>query len=159
MKRLLAAGFPDIAQVCRVFRDGEAGRRHQPEFTMIEWYRRDFDLDAMMSETERLLSSLLGERCSMPRRCASATGMPFVHMPVSTLLKQTSRRSPSARMRIATYARRLGSDRDAWLDLTMLNNVAPAFDKRRLTSVFTIRPARRRLPALNPVRRWHCGPL
>ena len=48
MKRLLAAGYPDIFSICRVFRDGEAGQRHQPEFTMLEWYRREFGLSAIV---------------------------------------------------------------------------------------------------------------
>ena len=48
MKRLLAAGYPDIYSICRVFRDGESGKRHLPEFTMAEWYRLRFDLDAIV---------------------------------------------------------------------------------------------------------------
>jgi elongation factor P--(R)-beta-lysine ligase len=59
MKRLLAAGSGDIYQVCKVFRDEEQGRWHNPEFTMIEWYRLGFDDAALMDEVEALLKGML----------------------------------------------------------------------------------------------------
>jgi lysyl-tRNA synthetase class 2 len=59
MKRLLASGSGDIYQVCKVFRDAERGRWHNPEFTMIEWYRLGLDDAALMSEVEGLAAELL----------------------------------------------------------------------------------------------------
>jgi lysyl-tRNA synthetase class 2 len=59
MKRLLAAGSGDIYQICRVFRDAERGRWHNPEFTMIEWYRVGLDDAALMDEVEALIGRLL----------------------------------------------------------------------------------------------------
>ncbi|MEX1266431.1 MAG: amino acid--tRNA ligase-related protein, partial [Woeseia sp.] len=59
MKRLLCAGWPDIFQICKVFRDGEIGRRHQPEFTMVEWYRLNVKLWEMMQHTADFIAGLL----------------------------------------------------------------------------------------------------
>ncbi len=59
MKRLLAADTGDIYQICRVFRDGELGRWHQPEFTLFEWYRVGWDEEQLMGEVDSLLVMLL----------------------------------------------------------------------------------------------------
>jgi lysyl-tRNA synthetase class 2 len=58
MKRLLAAGYPRIFQVCHCWREGERGSRHIPEFTMLEWYRAGTDYDGLMEETEALIQSV-----------------------------------------------------------------------------------------------------
>jgi len=64
MKRLLASGYGDIFQIAKAFRHEEAGRYHNPEFTMIEWYRLGFDHFELMNEVAELLKAVLN--CPQP---------------------------------------------------------------------------------------------
>lgn len=67
MKRLLSAGSGSIFQICKAFRNEESGRFHNPEFTLLEWYRVGFDHFLLMDEMEQLLQLVLN--CGKARRC------------------------------------------------------------------------------------------
>ncbi len=58
MKRLLAAGYPDLFQICHCWRQGERGNRHLPEYTMLEWYRSGCDYQHLMDDCEQLMAEL-----------------------------------------------------------------------------------------------------
>ena len=84
MKRLLAAGYPRIFQVCHCWREGERGSRHIPEFTMLEWYHAGTNYQGLMDETEALIQIVarrLGRRGRLAyggRRIALASPWPRV---------------------------------------------------------------------------------
>ena len=138
MKRLLAAGSPDIYSICHVFRGAERGRRHLAEFTLVEWYRRGFTLSDIMDETAALFGTLArGAGHSPPPvlqlRYADAfrdaTG-------IDPLQAETGELAALARSHPGItagpeLAAALGDDHSAWLDLVASHLLVPSLPPDR----------------------------
>jgi lysyl-tRNA synthetase class 2 len=136
MKRLLAAGSGPIFQLARSFREGEAGRRHNPEFTLLEWYRPGFDHHRLMDEVEELLEALLGERFPAGGALRLTYAEAFRrHAGVDPFADPTERLADAARSAAGGQVPDLEGDRDAWLDLLMATAVEPGLDLERPTFV------------------------
>ncbi len=132
MKRLLAAGYPDIFSICRVFRDGECGRLHQPEFTMIEWYRHDYGLAEIITDTLDVIRAALGDRAPEQVRQFDYLGLFIEAVGVDP---QESSIDELARIAGADDSLRdsLGDERDDWLNLILSSRIVPGFAADQLT--------------------------
>ena len=133
LKRLLAAGFGDCYELGRVFRDGEAGARHNPEFTMLEWYRVGYDHRALILEAASLVDAAL-----------ALVGRKAHHVEVSyhELYRQRLGLDPHTsserEMRAALgdiVIDPTGLTRDDWLDLLMTHRLQPSFPADQLLAV------------------------
>ncbi len=128
MKRLLAAGSGPIWQLCRAFRDGEAGRRHNPEFTILEWYRTGWDHHRLMDEVDELLGVVLGTRRGLRLTFAEAfqehAGLDPHRAPADQLRDR-------AHELLGTELPALGQDRDGWLQLLFSRVLEPALGRGR----------------------------
>jgi lysyl-tRNA synthetase class 2 len=137
MKRLLAAGCGDIWQIGRVYRDDELGRWHNPEFTMIEWYRLGMDHHSLMSDVERLINAALpsakqfdrAERMTYRDAVQLHAGVDALEDPTAVFVA----RLESANIDVP---RDLHTDRDACLDLIMSTLVGPHLGQERLTFIY-----------------------
>jgi elongation factor P--(R)-beta-lysine ligase len=148
MKRLLAAGSGDIYQICHVVRALERGRLHNAEFTLIEWYRVGFPLDALMSEVEALVRELLGRPRAFPAAERLSYREAFVHA-----LALDPFTAPVAQL--AEHARRAGfhgtaTDRDELLELLMGTVVGPQLGQDGLTFVHAYPASQAALARLDP---------
>lgn len=127
MKRLLAAGSGAIFQLCKAFRADEVGRYHNPEFTLLEWYRPGFTLDQLIDETETLVRSLAGlfgrtqgltaQRISYREAFQQALGL-------DPLLASDRALAAMARQHVPGAPDEW--DRDGWLNLLMASVVEPS---------------------------------
>ena len=135
MKRLLADGYPDIYSICRVFRDGESGRHHLPEFTMIEWYRHSMRLDTIIADTLRLIAVVL-ERPELATGVSSRDySSCFVDCVAIDPFAASIEELADAVTADEQLRTSLGDDRDAWLDLIMATKIAPQFASNTLSVV------------------------
>jgi lysyl-tRNA synthetase class 2 len=134
LKRLLAAGFGDCYELGRVFRDGEAGGRHNPEFTMLEWYRIGWDHRQLIHETAALVNTalaLVGRKAALKQVSYHALYREQLGINAATASVEDLRAAlgdvvidPS------------GLTRDDWLDLLMTHRLQPSFPTDQLLALY-----------------------
>ncbi|WP_336034983.1 EF-P lysine aminoacylase EpmA [Acinetobacter bereziniae] len=125
MKRLLASGSGAIYQICKVFRDDEHGRKHNSEFTMLEWYRPHFSLKDLMFEVTDLLNVVLAERFGDVRPTVLSYKHAFIDRLDLNPLKATLSELKDASHRVGINLD-LGDDRLAYIDLLFSHMVEPS---------------------------------
>jgi lysyl-tRNA synthetase class 2 len=133
LKRLLAAGVGDCYELGRVFRNGEAGRRHNPEFTMLEWYRIGWDHLGLIEETVALVQAAL----AMVGRTATLRSLTYRELFVQALaLDPFEAPVEDLGVPLAGFGiRGEGLTREDWLDLLITHRIEPAFPPDQITVV------------------------
>jgi elongation factor P--(R)-beta-lysine ligase len=133
LKRLLAAGVGDCYELGRVFRNGEAGGRHNPEFTMLEWYRVGWDHRRLIDETVALVHAAL----ALVGRTAKVSTTTFRDLYLEALgidpLLADERALRAALGEVEIDPK--GLNRDDWLDLLMTHRLQPTFDRNGIIVV------------------------
>ena len=133
MKRLLAAGSGDIYQLCKVFRAGEQGSRHNSEFTLLEWYRLGFDMPAMMSEVADLLKVLIPDRHTAAPLYLSYRQAFLEYAQVDPLSATPAQLQAVFEQR--TQQDVAGASNSDWLDLILSFIVQPNLPRNRLVFI------------------------
>lgn len=133
MKRLLASGYPDIYSICRVYRDGEAGRRHQPEFTMVEWYRLGFGLTDIIADTLKAIAMALDDSTLEDDILVVDYRNAFIKVCNVDPLQASIGDLANAADADDRLRRALGDARDDWLDLILTTKIAPSFATDKFT--------------------------
>lgn len=141
MKRLLAAGSGDIYQIARVFRDDEQGSKHNPEFTMLEWYRAGFNHHRLMDEIEGLLQRLLAE-FDMPASWRGVTRISYQQV-FMDVLRVDPLETSAGELKQITLQNNIeiplgmdDQDTDMWLDWLMTQAIAPTFTTQGFTLLY-----------------------
>ncbi len=122
MKRLLAAGSGSIYQIARVFRDGEIGARHNPEFTLLEWYRTGLDHHGLMDEVDQFLQEVLGSAPSVRESYGQAFERWAGADPHAAGADELRSRAEALGLPVFSSA---GFSREDWLHLLMAEAVEP----------------------------------
>ncbi|MGH8042224.1 MAG: amino acid--tRNA ligase-related protein, partial [Rudaea sp.] len=132
-KRLLAMGVGDNFELGRVFRNGEAGRQHNPEFTMLEWYRIGWDHRRLTDEVVELVQAAL----RLVERNAQVHITSYRDLFLDAL-KLDPFSAEAAQLHLALGKVRVepaGLTRDDWLDLLLTHHIQPQFPRDRITVV------------------------
>jgi len=142
MKRLLAAGYEKIFQICHCFRKGERGQLHNPEFTMLEWYRVGASYTELIQDTERLVLSLASNLCR-------SHTLRYQGRDIDLELPWPRVTVPDAFQRSAGWDP-FGSLDEQRFDLDLVDKVVPGFATDRPTVLLDYPPALASLARVRP---------
>jgi lysyl-tRNA synthetase class 2 len=132
MKRLLAAGSGDIFQLCPVYRAGERSRLHNPEFTLLEWYRLGFGLTELMQETAQLAQLLLDEGAGRPIQLIRYSEAFQRYLGLEPLEASLAELAQSAREHGLAASSLATSTRDDLLDFLVATQIGPQLGRGSL---------------------------
>ncbi len=149
MKRLLAAGSGPIYQICKVFRDGERGRRHHPEFSLLEWYRPGWGLEQLMAEVADLVRGALGQP-ERPVEILAYRDLFLSRLGLDPFHLQTAELQAGAQAQAIAGAEDLDLDRDGWLDLLLTHCLEADLGRDRLTFIRDYPPSQAALARIRP---------
>ncbi|MGK0476942.1 MAG: lysyl-tRNA synthetase class 2 [Oleispira sp.] len=149
MKRLLCAGSGDIYALGKVFRAGESGGRHNPEFTMLEWYRLGIDHQALMHEVADLLAELFND-----------SNIELIDAPLFLTYQQavmqyagldpfTANDDEIKQLGIQLAGGDLALNRDGWLDMIMSHKVEKDLPENQLVFIYNYPASQAALAKLN----------
>ncbi len=148
MKRLLAAGSGDIYQICKAFRDDECGRMHNPEFTMLEWYRIGFDLDDLMEESADLLQVILN--CERPEKISyQQLFLKVLNIDPLTAEAESLKAIASAQ-NIQLSDGFTTVEKDTWLDILMSHIIEPQVGLGKPIFIYDYPASQAALAIVNP---------
>jgi lysyl-tRNA synthetase class 2 len=151
MKRLLAAGSGDCWQLARVFRGAEQGRRHNPEFSLLEWYRVGWDAAGLMDEVDALLRALAAGRNALGESLRLSYREAFLlHAGFDPFLASGADVAAALEARGVAVPPQLGHDHAACLDLALALLVEPALDPSRPTFIYDFPASHAALARIRP---------
>jgi len=133
MKRLLVEGSGSIYQICNVFRQGESGRYHNPEFSMLEWYRLDFDYQQLMDDVVALIHAVSDKT---PEVLKLSYQQAFKSLGIDPHTASEQQLTKLAEEQGISLQGMGGMNRDGWLNLLMSHVIEAGFDKEKLTFIY-----------------------
>jgi lysyl-tRNA synthetase class 2 len=145
MKRLLAAGSGPIYQVCKAFREGESGPQHNPEFSLLEWYRPGFTLGQLMKEVAELVGQVLSSKSAQSFSYREL----FQHfLQIDPFTIETNELAAFAKQRIdVNFAQ---GNHDLWLNLLLSHLIQPQLVGLGMVFVHDFPPSQAALARLRP---------
>lgn len=151
MKRLLAAGSGSIYQICKAFRNGEQGRLHNPEFTMLEWYRLGFTLSELMQEVTELFAAIFcikalsfcSEQLTYQVVFEQYTGLDALTFDLAAYTQY------ALSQQLIDAPRLCAAEHSLWLDFLFSHQVQPHLGQHGITLVYAYPQCQSALARLN----------